>query len=176
MPAVIAVPEVMTSAATDLATIVSNLSAAHAMAAAPTVAVQSAAADEVSTAVAHVFSQHARDYQALAGQATAFQEQFAQHLAACAGTYAGAEAANVALLQPLDAVAGSINSALGGLPSQAANVFNSVQSQVLNLINTVQGQLLNVALAALSVFVVILVVLIVLAVITLNTLAPEAPA
>ena len=107
---------------------------------------------------------------------TAFQEQFAQHLAASSGTYAGAEAANVALLQPLDAVAGSINSALGGLPSQAANVFNSVQSQVLNLINTVQGQLLNVALAALSVFVVILVVLIVLAVITLNTLAPEAPA
>jgi hypothetical protein len=39
MPYVIAAPEIMTSAATDLATIGSNLSAAHTAAAAPTLAV-----------------------------------------------------------------------------------------------------------------------------------------
>src|SRR5260370_11543059 len=62
MSGVIAVPEVMTSAAMDLATIGSNLSAAHAVAATPTLAVPPAAADEVSTGVAHLFAQHAQDY------------------------------------------------------------------------------------------------------------------
>jgi hypothetical protein len=51
MSYVIEAPEMMTSAATDLATIGSNLSAAHA-AAAPTVAVAPAAADEVSAGIA----------------------------------------------------------------------------------------------------------------------------
>lgn len=111
MPGVIAAPEVMASAATDLATIVSNVSAAHAAAALPTAAVLSAAKDEVSTGVAHVFSQYGLDYQALAGQATAFHDQFVQHLSASAKAYAGAEAGNVASLQPLNAVADSI----GGL-------------------------------------------------------------
>ena len=34
---------------------------------------------EVSASVARLFSQHAADYQALAGQAAAFQEQFVQN-------------------------------------------------------------------------------------------------
>src|SRR5437588_6688658 len=80
MSAVIAVPEIMTSAATDLAKIGLNLNAAHVVAATPTLAVLPAAADEVSTGVAHLFSQYAEDYQRLAGKAAAFQEQFAQHL------------------------------------------------------------------------------------------------
>jgi len=67
MSAVIAAPEVMTSAATDLVTIGSTLSAAHLTAAPPTLSVLPAASDEVSTAVAHLFSEHAQDYQALAG-------------------------------------------------------------------------------------------------------------
>ncbi len=74
MSAVIAVPELMAGAATDLASIGSTLNAAHLTAAPPTLAVLPAAADEVSTAVAHLFSQHAQDYQALAGQATAFHD------------------------------------------------------------------------------------------------------
>jgi hypothetical protein len=55
MPYVIAAPETMTSAATDFATIGSNLSAAHIAVAAPTVAVLPAAADEVSAGIAHLF-------------------------------------------------------------------------------------------------------------------------
>ena len=46
------------------------------VAAAPTVALIPAAADEVSASIAHLFSQHAQDYQALAGQAAVFHEQF----------------------------------------------------------------------------------------------------
>jgi len=65
----------LAAAAADLATIDSSLSAAHTAAAAPTFALVPAAADEVSASIAHLFSQHAEDYQALAGQAAAFHEQ-----------------------------------------------------------------------------------------------------
>lgn len=91
MSAVIAVPELMAEAATDLATIGSNLSAAHMTAAPSTVAVLPAAADEVSASIAHLFSQHAQDYQALAGQAAAFHGQFVQNLTASAASYTSAE-------------------------------------------------------------------------------------
>jgi hypothetical protein len=112
MSAVIAAPELIEAAATDVAAIGSSVNAAHLTAASPTVAVLPAAADEVSTGIAHLFSQHAAGYQALAGRAAAYQEQFVQHLTAGAGLYAAAEAANVALLQPLEDIAASIGSAL----------------------------------------------------------------
>jgi hypothetical protein len=67
MSSVIAAPELINTAATDLANIGSNLSAAHTAAAAPTLAVLPAAADEVSAGVAHLLSAHAQDYQALPG-------------------------------------------------------------------------------------------------------------
>ncbi len=108
MLAVIAVPELMAGAAKDVASIGSTVNAAHMAAAAPTVALLPAAADEVSASIAHLFSAHAQDYQALARQAGAFHEQFVQHLTASAGTYAGAEAAGVALLQPLTAIAAPV--------------------------------------------------------------------
>jgi hypothetical protein len=124
MSVVIAAPEIMTSAATDLATIGSNVSAAHMAAAPSTVALVPAAADQVSASIAHLFSQHAANYQALAGRAAVFQEQFVQQLTASAGAFARAEAANVALLQPLTASAGAIGSAIGALPGQSLNSFN----------------------------------------------------
>jgi hypothetical protein len=96
MSFVIAAPELMTSAATDLATIGSDVSAAHMAAAAPTLSVLPAAADEVSAAIAAVFSAHGQGFQALGAQAAAFHEQFVQAVTAGAGSYVGAEAANVA--------------------------------------------------------------------------------
>jgi hypothetical protein len=63
MSYVIAAPEMMTSAATDLATIGSDLSAAHSVAAARTTAVIAAAEDEVSTAIAALFSSHGTAFQ-----------------------------------------------------------------------------------------------------------------
>ncbi len=55
--------------------------------------------DEVSTAVAALFSQHAQGYQAAAAQVAAFHSRFVQALTAGAGAYAFAEAANASPLQ-----------------------------------------------------------------------------
>jgi hypothetical protein len=63
MSYVIAAPEMIRAAAADLASIGSNLSAARIAAAARTVPVIPAAADEVSTSIARLFSQHAATYQ-----------------------------------------------------------------------------------------------------------------
>ena len=55
MSYVLAAPELMTAAATDLAAIGSAVDAAHAAAAAPTTGLIPAAADEVSTGIAALF-------------------------------------------------------------------------------------------------------------------------
>jgi len=128
MSFVVAAPEMMTSAASDLATIGSNVNAAHMVAAARTVAVVPAAADEVSTGIAHLFSQHAASYQSLAGQAAAFQGQFVQHLAAGAVSYANTEAFNVTISgqPPLDFLASLppwIITGVTTLPTPLALVF-----------------------------------------------------
>jgi len=126
MSYVIAAPEMLAAAAADLATIDSSLSAAHTAAATPTVALVPAAADEVSASIAHLFSRHARDYQALAGQAAAFHEQFIQNLDASAHSYASAEAANTSSLRSLDASTGSHASANAGAQNQSPNQFSSL--------------------------------------------------
>lgn len=99
MSAVIAVPELMDQAAMDLATIADTLNAAHMTAASATTQVLPAAADEVSTSIAHLFSGYGQEYQKLAAEATASYEQFAQHLTASAGAYASAEDAIAAFVE-----------------------------------------------------------------------------
>jgi|SRR5947209_5187392 PE family len=94
MSGLIAAPELINTAATDLAKIGSTLSAANAAAAATTATVPAAAADQVSAAVAQLLSAHAQEYQALAGQVEAFHQQFTQNVQAGAGAYTSAEAAN----------------------------------------------------------------------------------
>jgi hypothetical protein len=153
MSYVIAAPEIMTSAAADLAAIGSNVSAAHLVAAAPTTSVIPAAADEVSASIAHLFSQHAANYQAMAAQAAGFQEQFVQHLTASAGAFARAEAANVALLQPLTASAGAIGSAIGALPGQLLNSFNDFLGLYATFAFDVPVFIHDLLLAALNFFV-----------------------
>ncbi|MCV7125331.1 PE family protein, partial [Mycobacterium lacus] len=94
MSFVIAAPEMLAAAAADLAGIGSAVGAANAAALAPTTSVLAAAADEVSTAVAALFSGHAQAYQALSAQAGAFHAQFVAVLNAGAGSYLQAEATN----------------------------------------------------------------------------------
>ncbi|WP_424734876.1 PE family protein, partial [Mycobacterium sp.] len=60
-----------------------------------------AGADEVSAAVAALFSSHAEGYQALGAQAMLFHEQFVQALNTGSGAYAAAEAANASPLAQL---------------------------------------------------------------------------
>jgi hypothetical protein len=115
MSYVIAAPEIMTSAATDLASIGSTLNAANAAAAPPTTGIVVAAQDEVSAAIAQLFSGHGQAYQALSAQAAAFHEQFVQTLTAGAGSYVSAEAANVAAF--------------------TANPAQTIQQDLLSLIN-----------------------------------------
>ena len=71
MSALLAVPEVMASAATNLSELGATLTAANAAAAPPTPGVLSAAEDEVSTALAALFSEHGQAFQALSARAAA---------------------------------------------------------------------------------------------------------
>jgi len=114
MSYVMAAPQSMEAAATDLAAIGSAVDAARAAAATRTSTLLPAAADEVSAGIAQLFSHHADDYQKLAGQAAAFHGQFMQQLTASANAYSSAEAANASLLQPK--AAGATPAAGTGIP------------------------------------------------------------
>ncbi|GFP51693.1 hypothetical protein MKANGN_55710 [Mycobacterium kansasii] len=115
MPFVVAAPEMLAVAATDLAGIGSALSAANAAVVASTTGVVAAGADEVSAAVASLFSEHGQAYQVLCARAAVFHEQFVQVLTGAGGAYAGAEGANASPLQTLGQdVLGAVNA-----PSQA---------------------------------------------------------
>lgn len=99
MSYVIATPEALAAAVTDIAGIGSSLSAANAAAAVPTTEILAAAADEISTAVASLFGAHALDYQSLSARVASFQTQFMDSLFAGAQRYAGAELLNGSLLR-----------------------------------------------------------------------------
>ncbi|ORB84998.1 PE family protein, partial [Mycobacterium kansasii] len=101
MPNVIAIPDALAWAATDLEHIGAAVRAATATAAAPTTQVLAAGADEVSAAVAALFSSHAQAYQALSHQTAALHDQFVAALNGAAGAYTTAEAANAVPLQNL---------------------------------------------------------------------------
>src|SRR4051812_27167393 len=94
MTFVIAAPEWMAAAASDLAGISSTLTAAHAVAGGQPTALLPAACDEVSAAIASLFSGHAKAFQSLGAEAETFHQQFVQALNSGAGSYAAAEAAN----------------------------------------------------------------------------------
>jgi cytochrome c biogenesis protein CcdA len=98
MSFVVAAPEALVAAASNVADIGSALTTAHAAAAAPTTGVLAAAADEVSTQIAAAFSRHGLGFQELGAQAAAFHEQFVAALAAGASSYAAAEAGVVKTL------------------------------------------------------------------------------
>ncbi|CRH15824.1 PE-PGRS family protein [Mycobacterium tuberculosis] len=82
MSFVLAMPEVLGSAATDLAALGSVLGAADAAAAATTTGIVAAAQDEVSAAIAALFSAHGRAYQVASAQAAAVHAQFVEALSA----------------------------------------------------------------------------------------------
>jgi hypothetical protein len=100
MSYVIADPEMMTAAASDLATIESDLSAAHLVAAGRTTSVIPAAADEVSAGIANLMSTHARAFQAMAQGAAKFHQQFTHNINDAAASYSSAESVNAAKLTP----------------------------------------------------------------------------
>jgi len=147
MSYVLAAPETIATAATDVAAVGSTLSAEHMAAAGSTVALIPAAADEVSVSIAHLFSRHAQDYHSLAGQAAAFHDRFVQHLNASAGSYAGIEAASAASLQPLTASSRASADAIAALPGLSLNSLNNTLGQLAIFAHGVGVLLLDSLLA-----------------------------
>jgi hypothetical protein len=140
MSNVVAAPETMAAAATDLDSVGSMISEAHTTAAPPTVALVPAAADEVSAATAKLFGGYAQEFHAVSAQAAAFHEQFVEHLRTSAGSYAGAEAANVASLQPSTGIVGSIFDTLD--VAFKGFLVKVLENVVIPLSSTVAGRLL----------------------------------
>ncbi|MEE3067428.1 MAG: PE family protein, partial [Actinomycetota bacterium] len=126
-------PEVLSSAVADLTSIGSSVRDANTAAAPAITEVAAAGGDEISAAVAAIFSNCAKDYQSLLAQVEAYREGFTHNLAAGNAAYVGAEAANVS---PLRTAAGLLDT-VPAAPSQALeNVLNTPALQpVENIIN-----------------------------------------
>src|SRR6516165_1336661 len=163
MSFVVTAPEIMTSAAADLATIGSNLNAAHTAAATPTMGILSAAEDEVSAAIAAVFSAHGQGFQALGAHAAAFHDQFVKALSGAGCTYTAAEAANASLVsvpglgpssaapaQPLHLP--SLSSVINGFVNWLNQAINTISKFVNQAINAIIA-FLNQAIKAINSFV-----------------------
>jgi hypothetical protein len=165
MSYLLAAPEFLASTATDLAGIASALSAAHAAAAAPTVALAPAAVDEVSGSISHLFSGYAQAFQGLAGKAAAFHDQFVQTLRTSAHSYAGAEAAAAVSLQHSVSSASTMPGLLADVAALLVplhNWFLTWPAGIQGFVNEISLALTAVAVAAFVVLFVVLVPLVVL--------------
>jgi hypothetical protein len=119
---VIVVPQSLASTASDLAGLGSTINAANTAAAVQTTSVAAAAQDEVSGAIAELFSAHAQEFQALSAQAAGFHDQFVRAMNSGAAAYATAEAANVTPLQSLEQVVGQELQALDSTIDRQLNI------------------------------------------------------
>jgi broad specificity phosphatase PhoE len=110
MSFVLVAPDMLETAAADVAQIGSAVSAGNLAAAIPTTEVAAAGADEVSAAITALFRAYAQEYRAAAAQAATYHQQFVRTLSAAAASYAGTEAT----------IATSMQGALGAVtaPSQ----------------------------------------------------------
>ncbi len=95
-------PEVVATAASDLARIGSSIDAVNAAAAGATTTVLAAGADEVSVAIAALFGTHAQEYQAISTRISALNERFVALLTAGSNSYAASESASVSWLQAVE--------------------------------------------------------------------------
>lgn len=145
MSFVLAAPEALAAAASDLAGIGSTLTTASATAAAGTTGVLATAADEVSTQVAAMFSEHGLGYQQLAARLEALHGQFVQALSAGANTYAAAEATAAQTLvnavnAPGVAGAGASVGAASGLAGLAGGAVSSAVNRIESIALGSAGQ------------------------------------
>jgi PE family len=121
MSFVITAPDLVESAAQDLAGIRSTLAEASASAAGPTTGIVSAAQDEVSVAIASMFGNVGEEFRALSVQAQAFHTEFVNMLHSGAGAYLSAETANAGSIgQGLNGIAGALQN---GGPAGLANAI-----------------------------------------------------
>lgn len=104
-------PQLMTAAAEDLVGIQTSIAEASIAVGGRTTGLAAAAADEVSAAIADVFSVFGEDYQAFARQVETYHNAFVQTLTASANAYGHAEADAQALLSGSTAASGGAPSA-----------------------------------------------------------------
>lgn len=128
MSYVLALPEVMSAAATDMASIGSVVATANQDVATTTTAVLAAAEDEVSAAIAALFSAHGQGYQALSAQAAAFHARFTQALTGATEAYATAEAAAAAPLATFEQAVFGVQQQIQQIPTTLAAEFASLTS------------------------------------------------
>jgi hypothetical protein len=149
MSLLVAAPQLLADAASDLAGLRSTISTANAAAAVPTTELLPAAADEISTEIATLFSAHGQGFQRLSAQVAAFHEQFVQSLGASAKAYAAAEAgaaqslrdavnapAKAVLGHPLFGSAAPVGGGASGLPGGGGGLFAQVARGALQLVPT----------------------------------------
>jgi triacylglycerol lipase len=117
----------MSAAATNVASIGSLVETADQGVAGATTAVLAAAEDEVSAAIAALFSAHGQGYQALSAQAAAFHQGFVQALTNASGAYAAAEAASASPLAAFE-------QELLQFPTNLANGFDRVGNLIFTTI------------------------------------------
>lgn len=98
MSYVVVEPHTVISAAEELVVIDSTVGAASALLTS-SAALQPAAGDEVSAAIASLFSGHAQAYQAVNVEAQTYYQQFMQAFRGAGKSYAAAEAGNASVLQ-----------------------------------------------------------------------------
>jgi PE family len=140
---VIAAPEYVAAAATDLANIGSALGDANSAALGPTSSVFAAGADEVSAAISALFNSHAQVYQALSTQAALFHQQFVNLMTGGASEYALTEAANASPLQTVEqGVLGAINA-----PSQALTTAQPLAGSAASAASAASAPAATVGLA-----------------------------
>jgi hypothetical protein len=135
MSFVTAMPDLIQAAAQDLAGIRSSLAEATAGATAPTTGVVAAAQDEVSVALASLFGNVGRDFQALTAQAQAFHNDFVRLLNAGGGTYLSEEAANAAVAGPIQIGEQAISQAVTGFESQLGALGAGGAPGLINSLN-----------------------------------------
>ncbi|MCW2660519.1 MAG: hypothetical protein JWP83_1671 [Mycobacterium sp.] len=134
MSAVLVVPDMLETAAADVARIGSAVTAGNLAAAVPTTELAAAGADEVSAAIAALFGAHAQEFQAAAARATTYYEQFVRTLSAAATSYLATEATVATSLQ---------GSPLPGGAANAATLSSELQTFLNAPINTVSGAWAN---------------------------------
>jgi broad specificity phosphatase PhoE len=125
MSLVLVAPDLLQTAAADLAQIGSAVRAGNLAAAIPTTEMAAAGADEVSAAIAALFGAHAQAYQAAAAQAETFYGQFVRTLNAAAASYAGTEA-TIAASMP-STVSNELQTFLNGPISTISGAWSNSQ-------------------------------------------------
>lgn len=150
MSYVIAAPELLASAATDVHGIAAAVNAANAAAATRTSGLLAAAEDEVSALAAALFNAYAKEYEAVVKQAGVFQSEFTQTLAAASNAYAQAEAANAARVSTaLNSINAPIQAFLSGAAAPAASpggggaIALGAPPQSLNLVGNITALIMG---------------------------------